>query len=116
VVSCAGGFETDALDEVGDNLVEDADGVRKGGFYVAVAIEELGHWGWLGWKREWEGEVGLRSLWPKFILPTFLPARARGSILRDGSEVCDERVTRLAMDATFDLQTDEAEEGLWKLI
>ena len=28
--------------------------------------------------------MNLRSLYWKFILPTFLPARARGSILMDG--------------------------------
>jgi hypothetical protein len=30
---------------------------------------------------ERRGEGSVRSAWPKFILPTFLPARARGSIL-----------------------------------
>lgn len=30
---------------------------------------------------QWRGGGDGRSFWPKFILPTFLPARARGSIL-----------------------------------
>ena len=39
----------------------------------------MGGWG-EGWRGR-DGVGGVRSLWPKFILPTFLPARARGSMV-----------------------------------
>lgn len=41
----ARGFEADALNEVGDELVEHTHGFREGGLEVAVAVEELGYCG-----------------------------------------------------------------------
>lgn len=42
MVGGAGGLERDALDEVGEDLVEEADRLVEGEAGVAVGVEELG--------------------------------------------------------------------------
>lgn len=48
MVGRAVGLEGDALDEVAQDLVEDADGFGEGGEDVAVAVEEDANCGLLG--------------------------------------------------------------------
>ena len=92
MVGRAVGFEGDALDEVAEDLVEDADGFGGGGEDVAVAVEEDaycrvlgairgGGKGWKGRRVRGPRDGDSRSEAEKLDFPTFLPARARGSML-----------------------------------
>lgn len=80
-------LEGHALDELGQDLVEDADRLGQGLARVAVRDQELGHCGGGGVlvstrdKEVVESRGNpVRSWWLKFAFPTFLPARALGSI------------------------------------